>query len=72
MSKFLSFFILLVFGEAIFPLGRKVCSVKFETHWEMGLKTIRREDQTFPLGRISLGNFIPKFTYFVLVWIIIF
>ena len=35
--------------------------------------------KTFPLGRISLGllnrtvfNFIPKFKYFVPVWIIIF
>ena len=46
-------------------------------HWGTGLKNIRWEDQTFPLGRISLGllhrsvfNFIPKFTYFALAWII--
>ena len=43
----------------------------------MGLKNIRWGVQTFPLGRISLGllhrgvyNFIPKFIYFPLAWII--
>ena len=70
-SKFLSFFILLVFREVIFPLGRgKFCCVKFENAPGNGF-------EKYSLGRISLTllyrgvfNFIPKFTYFALAWII--
>ena len=46
-------------------------------HRGMGLTNIRWGDETFPLGRVSFGllrgnvfNFIPRFIYFALAWII--